>query len=145
MSIKAKATVVALGNTKTCSYCRTLDAMIAKADMTKELPGADFIFADAAKDSKLYASWKAKAKLSGSIPQIAVFDAAGVLKGKFVARSTVVKPWSIAGIVAKIDAICPDCCVGGGCEDEPADSCGGCTCEACGCEVNFCPECGKEL
>jgi hypothetical protein len=139
-----KATVVAMGNTKTCSYCRTLDAMIAKADMAEELPGADFIFADQAKDTKLYASWKAKAKLSGSIPQIAVFDKNGALKGKFVARTGLVKPWSIAGIVAKIEELCPDCCVQGGCDDEPADNCG-CTCEACGCEVNFCPSCGKEL
>ena len=116
----SKATVVAMGNTKTCSYCRTLDTMIAKADMAEELPGADFIFADQAKSTSLYANWKAKAKLSGSIPQI-----------------------------AKIEALCPDCCVGGDCDpDESADDgddCGGCVCEACGCEVNFCPECGKEL
>ena len=141
----SKATVVAMGNTKTCSYCRTLDAMLDKADMAEEMPGADFIFADQAVDTALYAKWKAKAKLSGNIPQIAVFDAKGVLKGKFVARSTTVKPWSIAGIVDKIEALCPDCCVEGGCDDEPADECCGGTCPKCGTEINYCPKCGTGL
>ena len=141
----SKATVVAMGNTKTCSYCRTLDAMLDKADMAEEMPGADFIFADQAVDTALYAKWKAKAKLSGNIPQIAVFDAKGALKGKFVARSTTVKPWSIAGIVDKIEALCPDCCID--CDDpsEQPDDSGGCECPECGAQVNFCPSCGKEL
>lgn len=142
----SKATVVALGNTATCSYCRALDALIKKSDLASLLPGADFIFADQAKDSKLYSTWKAKAKLSGNIPVIAVFDGNGALKGKFVARSTTVKPFTAAQIVAEINALCPDCCVGGGCGDEPEapETCG-CACSACGTKVRFCPGCGKEL
>ena len=102
----SKATVVAMGNTKTCSYCRALDALLAKADMEELLPGADFIYADQAKDSKLYATWKSKAKMSGNIPVIAVFDGDGVLKGKFVARSTVVKPFTAEQIAAEIADLC---------------------------------------
>lgn len=139
----SKATVVAMGNTKTCSYCRALDALLAKAEFGALLPGAVFIFADRAKDSKLYAAWKAKAKMSGDVPVIAVFDAAGTLKGKFVARSTTIKPFTAARIVAEIEALCPDCCVGVGCgADEPEEACS-CTCDKCGCEVKFCPRCGK--
>ena len=140
----SNATVVAMGNTKTCSYCRALEALLGKADMDALMPGADFIFADQAKDAKLYAQWKAKAKLSGSIPVIAVFDAAGKLKGKFVARSTTVKPFTAEQIVAEIEKLCPDCCVD--CADgQEEETCGGCACESCGCEVKFCPSCGKEL
>ena len=141
----SKATVVAMGNTKTCAYCRALDALLAKADMEELLPGADFVYADQAKDSKLYATWKSKAKMSGNIPVIAVFDGDGVLKGKFVARSTVVKPFTAEQIAAEIADLCPDCCVEGGCgEDEMEVACG-CMCDKCGCEVNFCPNCGEEL
>ena len=142
----SKSTVVALGNTDTCSYCRELDTLLGKADMAALMPGANFVFADQAKDSKLYATWKSKAKMSGNIPVIAVFDAGGVLKGKFVARSSTVKPFTAKQIVAEIEKLCPACCVGGGCgDDEPADPCGGCSCKACGCAVKFCPSCGKEL
>ena len=51
-----------------------------------------------------------------------------------------------AQIVAEINALCPDCCVGGGCGDEPEapETCG-CACSACGTKVRFCPGCGKEL
>lgn len=140
----SKATVVALGNTSTCGYCRALDTLLGKADMAALMPGADFVFADQAKDSKLYATWKAKAKMSGSIPVIAVFDAKGALKGKFVARSTTVKPFTAEQIVAEIEKLCPDCCVGAGCGDEPETGCGVCSC-SCGCRVRFCPSCGKEL
>lgn len=140
----SKATVVALGNTATCSYCRALEALLGKADLKALMPGADFVFADQAKDAKLYAAWKAKAKMSGNIPVIAVFDGKGALKGKFVARSTTVKPFTAEQIVAEINALCPDCCVGGGCGDEP-ETCVGCACGKCGCEVKYCPSCGKEL
>ena len=141
----SKATVVAMGNTKTCSYCRALEALLGKADMDALMPGADFVFADQAKDAKLYATWKAKAKMSGNIPVIAVFDADGALVGKFVARSSTVKPFTALQIVAEIEKLCPDCCVGGDCGDAPADTCGGCKCGGCGMQVRFCPSCGKEL
>ena len=144
----SKATVVAMGNTNTCSYCRALDAVLAKADMQALMPGATFVFADQAKNSSLYAEWKKRAKMSGDIPVIAVFDADGALKGKFVARNTTIKPFTAARIVAEIEKLCPDCCVGGGCGDSgdnPVETCGGCTCGGCGNKVRFCPSCGKEL
>ena len=143
----SKATVVAMGNTKTCSYCRALDAVLAKADMQALMPGATFVFADQAKNSSLYAEWKKRAKMSGNIPVIAVFDGDGALVGKFVARSSTVKPFTAKQIVAEVEKLCPDCCVGGGCDgDEPAeDGCGGCTCPSCKTVIRFCPSCGKEL
>lgn len=149
----SKATVVAMGNTSTCSYCRALKTLTDKADFESLMPGADFVFADQSENSKLYASWKSKAKMSGSIPVIAVFDSAGVCKGKFVARTGLVKPFTAAGIVAKIKSICPTCCIEGGCEDEgstgPTGGTGSCSdstvCKSCGVTVRYCPVCGKEL
>ena len=141
----SNATVVAMGNTATCSYCRALEALLGKADLKALMPGSEFVFADQAKDAKLYAKWKAKAKMSGSIPVIAVFDSKEVLQGKFVARSTTVKPFTVAQIVEEIEKLCPDCCVGGGCGDEPEATCGGCECCSCGSKIKFCPNCGKEL
>ena len=141
----SKATVVALGNTETCSYCRALETLLGKTDLAAMMPGAEFIFADQAVNAKLYATWKAKAKMSGNIPVIAGFDAKGSLRGKFVARSSTVKPFTAKQIVAEVEKLCADCCVGDGCDDEPEATCGGCSCGSCGCKVKFCPSCGKEL
>lgn len=149
----SKATVVALGNTATCSFCRALKTITGKPEFAAAMPGADFVDADKTVNPSLYASWKAKAKMTGDWPVIAVFDSAGVLKGKFVARTGLVKPFSVAGIVAKIKSICPTCCIEGGCEDEgstdPTGGTGSCSdstvCKSCGVAVRYCPVCGKEL
>ena len=152
----SKATVVALGNVSTCAYCRALKAITDKPEFTAAMPGAEFVNADKTGDPTLYAKWKKAAKMTGDWPVIAVFDDTGALKGKFVARSGLVKPFTAAGIVAKIKSLCPTCCIEGGCEDGGTDDtptggtcdsgCGdGCTCKSCKAQIRFCPACGKEL
>lgn len=116
------------------------------ADYAKLLPGADVVVIEA---NASPAAFKAnKARLSGKWPIVAVFDSAGVKKGQITARKTTVKPWTQARFSEMVSALCPDCCVAGGCgEDETPDascSCDG-TCKACGCKVSFCPSCGKKL
>ena len=151
-----KAIVAIIGDRENCSYCSKLATLLGNTkddgfvNFQALLPGATLIDADASKNPKLYSTWRAKSKSSGNIPRIAVFTDKEVLKGVFVARSTTVKPFTVAQIVAKIEALCPDCCVGGGCNDTPStppadgECCGG-TCPKCGTELNFCPKCGTGL
>lgn len=142
-----KTRIVIRGNVKTCSYCKAFmgtGGLMDGADYAKLFPGAtvDIIEANANPEA-----FKAnKERLSGNWPIVAVFDASGAKKGQFTARKTSVKPWTQARFAEMVLALCPDCCVAGGCgEPEQSPAASACVCKSCGCKVSFCPTCGKEL
>lgn len=137
-----KNTVVIFGDRSTCSYCKKLAIIIANNALGELLPCADIIDADKTSNPKIYQTWRVKASFSGNYPGVAVFDCNGKLKGKFVARSTSVSPFTAANIAKKILAICPECCE----EVTPPVVIPPTTtevCSNCGFEVKFCPKCGK--
>ena len=140
----SKYTVVAIGNTVSCAFCKKFDTLTNGGKLQAQLPNSEFFWADQSKDAALFNKWVKKAAASGSsAPVIAVFDSSEKLLGKFVGRADSVTPFTVSGIVKKIQSICPDCVI----ETDTSDSslaCG-CACVSCGCKVKFCPSCGKEL
>lgn len=134
-----KAVVAIIGRRSTCSYCRALGTLTGNGTkLAAELPDFDVIDADASAPA-VYNKWRTASKASGDIPIIAVFDEALVLKGKFVARNM-----TLATIVGKIKALCPDCSTGGAGSGDDDGCCGG-TCPKCGAHIEYCPSCGTDL
>ena len=133
-----KATVVIFGNVTTCTYCKKFAALknaVAFTSWAADV-GVEIVDCDYSANRALYATWKAKLKMSGAWPAVFVLDASGAKKGSFVARSTKDLPdFSVAGLIDKIEELCPDCVCGGGCSD--GDECP--NCKATGKIV--CPQC----
>lgn len=152
-----KTTIVVIATSRACGFCRTLRDMLkddgsqsAKPSFKSfaaRFPGADFVFADSASDTEAFNRWMAKGRFSGEVPIVAFFEGEKLVK-QFVARRTYVTPWTADGLAARLAAECPECVLSPGADpaEPPSDpACGRCRCGKCGCEVNFCPSCGKEL
>ena len=151
----SKYTVVIIGNRGSCSLCRGLStSFVENGALTKALPGATLVDADQRDNPALNREWKAKCAAVRAWPVIAVFDGAKRV-GQFVCRASAsaassaekwvaVRPWSAAGIAAKIASYCPGC-VEAGVPDVPdtPDTCAD-ECPKCGFEFKFCPNCGAE-
>ena len=139
-----KYKVVAIGNMATCSFCKKFNQVTGNGALQARLTNAEFFWADQAKSLTEFAEWMKKASASGAAPVIAVFDASDKLLGKFVGRSTVVSPFTVDGIVSKIESICADCTL----SSAGSSGCtigGGCTCCSCGAKIKYCPSCGEAL
>ena len=147
-------TVVIIGNRGSCSLCRGLyTSFVESGALAKALPGATLVDADQRDNPTAYREWKAKCAAVRSWPVIAVFDGTKRV-GQFVCRASAsaassaekweaVRPWSAAGIAAKIASYCPGCVEAGDAPDVP-DTCAD-ECPKCGFEFKFCPNCGAEV
>lgn len=120
MSEKATATVVMFSDTVTCGLSRKF-APLKNASAFKSWAskaGVTIVDCDRGLNKALYATWKAKLRMSGDWPKVFVLDASGAKKGSFVARSNRDLPdFSVAGLIDKIEELCPACACGGGCSD----------------------------
>ena len=100
--VSGKAVAVYLGNESNCSYCKKLVALNPEPYVEAKLPKVDWITADKNGDPLNYAKYRPNTGFS--YPLIRVYDATGVFKGDFVARSM-----TLDAIVTKIESICPSC------------------------------------
>ena len=154
--MSSKYTVVVIGNRGSCSLCRGLyTSFVENGALAEALPGADLVDADQRDAPELNRAWKAKCAAVRSWPVIAVFDGAKRV-GQFVCRAsasaassaekwTAVKPWSAAGIAAKVASYCPGCVEAGdpGAPEKP-EACAD-ECPKCGFDFKFCPACGADM
>lgn len=123
-------TVYVYGDRKTCSLCRKLQPLVNASTFIKGVAALGFnaVLADATATPAVFKAVKAKyAKEGGDLPKIIVVGTDGTRKGFFVARSTVVQPFTSARLVEMVKALCPDCCDGN-----------------CGTPA-VCPTCGQPL
>lgn len=133
-----KPVVVVRGSFTKCTYCKAFANVMPEAALRAALPGADVVYADEVTSPALFKKYAGK--VSGNWPVVAVYDDAGKFVAKTTIRKTASAPLTPELIVAKIQALCPSCCLTD-CGDTPASSdyC------SCGAVLKYCPCCGKEL
>jgi hypothetical protein len=85
----------------TCGWTKKLLALGPEAGIEAALPGVDAIYADKAADAATYARYRPREGFS--YPLVRVFDAAGVFKGEFVARSV-----TLADVIARVKEMTGD-------------------------------------
>ena len=131
--------VIVFENSKTCSYCKRLDPILAGDAFEAFLSdsGAELVKADAGTDPSVYGALKRKYGFSGEYPRVYAVNDAGKVLGNFLARN-----FTAAKLIAALEKLCPGCTDDG--EDAPADDACADECPKCGFEFKFCPNCGAE-
>ena len=110
------------GCTRCAAYTSAKAGIEAGVKATVSAMGASYVYVDCIVEAKAFAAAKRAAgitRVMDALPVIAVIDDKGKPKGDFVARSSLVRPFTAAGIVKRIIALCPECC-NGVCSETPA-------------------------
>ena len=139
--------VFVFGNIKSCGKCRAYAGKTSTGAPTKPASGIEagvisaltaegiaYAFYDYGTIPAAYNAAKRALGISSipKYPAVYVADEANAVKGKFLATTSELRPFTAATMVAKIKAICPECFTGCG------DECG---------EVfaHTCPKCGHKF